>query len=261
MTASQWKDLYPYAVLDEVQKEPRLIESIKSVYDQWEKPRYVLSGSSQLLLLEKVKESLAGRCTMIDLYPLTIPELATESWDEVVADSPFQRMLLQPADIPGQLKSMLPDFRLDANYAKKMRAWNHYVRFGGYPALTSPGLDDDERYNWLAQYVRTYLERDVRDLASFRDLEPFIKLQRYVASQTASLINHSAIGQHVGVSSKTVQRYIQYLELSYQVLVLPAWARNERKRLVKSPKLHFLDYGVLQAICSASNLVPIEQLE
>jgi hypothetical protein len=248
LTASQWKDLYPNAILDEVQKEPRLIESIKSVCDQWEEPRYVLSGSSQLLLLEKVRESLAGRCSIVDLYPLTVPELETESWDEPVRDSPFQSMLLYPEDIPGRVQSLLPDFRLEPKYARIIRAWNHYVRFGGYPALTNPDMDDEERYRWLANYVRTYLERDVRDLAVFRDLEPFVKLQRVIALQTASLVNHSAIGQQVGLSSKTVQRYIQYLELSYQVLVLPAWSGNERKRLAKSPKIHMLDYGVLQAI-------------
>lgn len=248
LTASQWKDLYPKAILDEVQKEPQLIESIKSVYDQWETPRYVLSGSSQLLLLEKVKETLAGRCTIIDLYPLTLPELETESWDDPVADSPFQAMLAQPGNIAAQLQALVPDFRLDPGYAKKMRAWTHYGRFGGYPALTNPELSDEDRFEWLANYVRTYLERDVRDLAAFRDLEPFVKLQRYVALQTASILNYSAVGHNIGITAKTVQRYIQYLELSYQALVLPSWTKNEAKRLVKAPKIHVLDYGVLQAV-------------
>lgn len=72
LTARQWESLYPFAVLDEVQKEPALIESIKSVYDQWPDPKYILLGSSQLLLLEKVKESLAGRCIIIELFPLTL---------------------------------------------------------------------------------------------------------------------------------------------------------------------------------------------
>ena len=248
LTALQWKELYPKAILDEVQKEPLLIESIKSVYDQWEEPRYVLSGSSQLLLLEKVKESLAGRCTIIDLYPLTIPELETESWDDPVADSPFQTMLTNADDIARLLHATLPDFRLDVNFAKKMKAWDHYVRFGGYPALTNPDLTDEDRFEWLANYVRTYLERDVREIAMFRDLEPFIKLQRYIALQTAGVLNYSAIGHNIGVTVKTVQRYIHYLELSYQALVLQPWSRNEARRLIKSPKIHVLDYGVLQAI-------------
>ena len=248
LTALQWKELYPNAILDEVQKEPRLIESIKSVYDQWTEPRYVLLGSSQLLLLEKVRESLAGRCTVIDLYPLTIPELETEGWEEAVNDSPFQSVVLHPLDISRQIQSLYPNFLLDQTHAKKWRAWDHYLRFGGYPALTNSVLNDESRYRWLEQYVRIYLERDVRDIASFRDLEPFVKLQRYVAQQTGTVLNSSAMAQHIGVSSKTVQRYIRYLELSYQALILPAWSRNENKRLVKSPKIHFLDYGVLQAV-------------
>jgi predicted AAA+ superfamily ATPase len=244
LTAAQWKELYPYAILDEVQKEPRLIESIKSVYDQWPEPRYALLGSSQLLLLEKVKESLAGRCTIVDLFPLTVPELETEGWDDPVPDSLFQRCLLNPLGVP----SLLPNFLLDKRQAIKQKAWDHYVRFGGYPALTAPDLSDEDRFSWLAQYVRTYLERDIRDLAVFRDLEPFIKLQRYMALQTGTVQNNSTTARQVGVSAKTVQRYIQYLEMSYQALILPAWYRNEGKRLVKAPKVHWLDNGVLQAV-------------
>jgi hypothetical protein len=244
LTAAQWNNLYPLAVLDEVQKEPRLIESIKSVYDQWPEPRFVLLGSSQLLLLEKVKESLAGRCTIIDLFPLTVPELETEGWNDPVSDSIFQRCLSNPGEIP----PFLPSFLLDKRQVVKQKAWDHYVRFGGYPALTASDLSDEDRFHWLTQYVRTYLERDVRDLAAFRDLEPFVKLQQYVASQTATILNSSTIARQVGVSAKTVQRYIQYLEVSYQALVLPAWFRNENKRLVKAPKIHCLDNGVLQAV-------------
>ncbi len=248
LTAQQWRQLYPQAILDEVQKEPRLIESIKSVYDQWTEPRYILSGSSQFLLLEKVRESLAGRCTIVDLYPLTIPELETDSWSEEVVDSAFQKILQAPHKAPIVARELLPNSLLDPGHAKKMKAWDHYLRFGGYPALTNPELDDEGRFLWLNQYVRTYLERDVRDLASLRDLEPFIKLQRYVAQQTGSIMNHSAIARQIGVSSKTVQRYLQYLELSYQALILPSWSRNSNKRLVKSSKIHFLDHGVLQSV-------------
>ncbi|MFA6008167.1 MAG: AAA family ATPase, partial [Candidatus Shapirobacteria bacterium] len=126
LSAGQWKTLYPHAILDEVQKEPLLIESIKSVYDQWPEPRYILLGSSQLLLLEKVKESLAGRCTILDLLPLTIPELETEHWEDMVEDSLFQALLRQPKELP----KMLPSFLLDPRHATKQRAWDHYIRFG-----------------------------------------------------------------------------------------------------------------------------------
>jgi predicted AAA+ superfamily ATPase len=244
LSSAQWKTLYPQAILDEVQKEPQLVESIKAVYDQWQEPRYILLGSSQLLLLEKVKESLAGRCTILDLLPLTIPELETERWEDTVEDSLFQTLLKQPEELP----KMLPSSLLDPRHAIKQRAWDHYSRFGGYPALSSSDFSDEDRFAWLKQYVRTYLERDLRDLASFRDLDPFIRLQHFVALNTACTANISSMANQARVSDKTAQRYLRYLELSYQVLIIPAWFRSERKKLVKSPKIHFLDNGVLQAV-------------
>ncbi|MDR3200078.1 MAG: AAA family ATPase [Spirochaetales bacterium] len=244
LSAPEWNNLYPLAILDEVQKEPLLVESIKAVYDQWPGPRYVLLGSSQLLLLEKVKESLAGRCVIIELFPLTIPELLTKDWTDPVEDSPFQRYISRPETPP----ELLPSFLLDKRMAEKKAAWDHYVRFGGYPALTKKEMTDAERYTWLRAYVRTYLERDIRDLASFRDLEPFIKLQQYLALQTGQIINASSIAAQLGLSVKTVQRYIRYFELSYQAITLPAWSRNQNKRLTRAPKLHYLDNGVLQAV-------------
>jgi len=93
LSAQQWKTIYPKAILDEVQKEPTLIESIKATYDQWEEPRYILLGSSQLLLMEKVRETLAGRCTILEIFPLTLPELKTKSWDDDVISSIFQQEL------------------------------------------------------------------------------------------------------------------------------------------------------------------------
>jgi predicted AAA+ superfamily ATPase len=244
LSAAQWKKLYPCAVLDEIQKAPLLIESIKSVYDQWSEPRYILLGSSQLLLLEKVRESLAGRCAIIELFPLTLPELLTNDWDDPAQYSLFQRYVLQPDLTP----DFLPSFLFDKQAAEKKAVWDYYVQFGAYPALTNKDLSDEERYRWLRDYVRTYLERDIRDLTSFRDLEPFVKLQRYLAAQTAQIINASAVAVQLGVSVKTVQRYIRYFELSYQAIMLPAWSRNNNKRLTKAPKLHYLDHGVLQAV-------------
>ncbi len=191
-----------------------------------------------------MRESLAGRCTIIDLFPLTVPELETGRWDEAVEDSMFQCLLRQPMELP----NFLPSFLLDPRQAIRQRAWDHYARFGGYPALSAPELSDEDRFSWLRNYVRTYLERDVRDLAALRDLDPFVRLQRYAALHTADILNVATLAGQVGVSSKTAQRYLRYLEISYQALTIPAWHRNEGKRLVKSPKLHFLDSGVLQAV-------------
>jgi predicted AAA+ superfamily ATPase len=146
------------------------------------------------------------------------------------------------------LPDFLPSFYLDKKMHEKKRVWDFYNKFGAYPALFNEEVDDDDRYRWLRDYVKTYLERDIRDLANFRELEPFIKIQQYLALQTAQTINASAIAQALGISVKTVQRYIRYFELSYQAITLPAWSRNQNKRLVKAPKLHYLDNGVLQAV-------------
>jgi len=242
LSALQWKNLYPRAILDEVQKEPVLIESIKSVYDQWPEPRYVLSGSSQLLLMEKVRESLAGRCAIFELFPLTLPELRTQSWDETVEASVFQQY------ITTKDSNWLPSSFFDKQIAAKQKAWEHYLQFGGYPFVSDEELTTQEKLDWLRNYVKTYLERDIRDLALFRDLEPFVKLQRYTAINTGNLINASAVATQLGISAKTVSRYITYMEISYQTILLPAWSHNENKRLVKMPKIHFLDPGIMQTV-------------
>lgn len=243
LTAKEWHRFYPKAALDEVQKAPVLIESIKATYDLFDDVRYVLLGSSQLLLLEKVKESLAGRCVIFDMYPLTLPELASDENTEIVA-SEWQNLLNTETEEP----QLLPSSVLDARLAIKKQSWQHYTKFGGYPALVSKEMTDEQRFVWLQNYVRTYLERDVRDLASFRSLEPFIKLQHAIALQTGELFNASSLAVKIQMTSKTVQRYLQYLTLSYQVVVLQAWTRNKSKRLSKSPKIHYLDNGVLQAV-------------
>ena len=242
LTAQQWAKMYPDALLDEVQKEPVIIESIKAVYDQFDEPHYILLGSSQLLLMEKVRESLAGRCSIVEMYPLTLPELRTQSWDEPISGSLFQKLL------GNEESDYLSSFLLDKSRTEKLKAYSHYLKYGGFPAISEDDSNEDEKFGWLHSYVRTYLERDIRDLASFRDLEPFNKLQQYLALNTGNLINASSIAKQLGINIKTVQRYIKYFEISYQAIVLPSWSKNPNKRLVKSSKVHYTDQGIVQAV-------------
>ena len=243
LTANQWNANYPFSILDEVQKEPQLIESIKSVYDQYENTRYLLLGSSQLLLLQKVKESLAGRCIIQEVFPLTLPEILTNGWNEAPKNSFFQDFLESKA-----LPDLLPSFNLYPDFSIKEEAFKYYLNYGGYPALINPLLKDDERVEWLRNYVHTYLERDIRDLADFKSLDPFVKIQRITSLLTGQLINYSQLGREAGVTSNTAQRFLQYLEISYQTILLQPWYSNTLKRLVKTPKLHYLDPGVQKAI-------------
>lgn len=243
LTADQWHHLYPSAILDEVQKIPSVVESIKAVYDSFGDSRYLLTGSSQLLLMNKVRESLAGRCTIFELYPLTIPEILSENWSDNVNNSFFQKYL-ESFGLP----PLSTSFMMDTGYAVRDAAFRWYLEFGGYPALVNPALGDEERYEWLTGYVRTYLERDVRDLANFRYLEPFVRVQKMTSLLTGELINYSDLAREAGVTAATAQRFISYLDMSYQTIQLQPWTRNKVKRLTKSAKLHYLDPGIQRAI-------------
>ncbi len=244
LSAAQWQLLYPKAVIDEVQKVPSIIESIKAVYDQYDTPRYALLGSSQILLLGKIKETLAGRCSILELFPLTLPELKTTDFEEEIQPSYLQQILLDQlstAHLP-------PSLVLDPQMSLKQKAYDHYLTFGGYPAVSDETLTPDERWLWLENYARTYLERDLADLATLRELEPFMKLRKAVALETGQLLNTEALARQIGITAKTVKRYLQYLSISYQSILLEPWARNPLRRLMKSPKFHFLDGGILQTI-------------
>jgi uncharacterized protein len=243
LTAAQWNHSFPVAILDEVQKAPSLIETIKVVHDEFPGTQYLLTGSSQLLLLHKIRETLAGRCAIFEIFPLTIPEIMTNKWEDHVPLSFFQKYL-KTYVIPDFLAS----FSMEPDYAIREKALRYYLTFGGYPALVNPELNDDDRFEWLYGYIRTYLERDVRDLADFRSLEPFVKVQRMTSLMTGQLLNYSSLAKEAGVTVKTVQRFINYLDMSYQTIQLPSWSRNRMKRLVKSPKLHYLDPGVQKTI-------------
>jgi len=256
LTAPQWNEYYPQAILDEVQKIPVLIESIKAVYDQFPDTKYILTGSSQFLLLNKVRESLAGRSAIFELFPLTIPELMTDNWDDDIHPSVFQEFLQK-----GLIQNFLPSFLMDSGYAVREKAFQNYLLNGGYPVLTKNSFDDNERFEWLTDYIRTYLERDVRDLADFRSLEPFIKVQRMTALMTGNLLNYAELAKEAGITPNTASRFVNYLELSYQAILLQPWSRNKLKRLVKSPKLHYLDPGVQKAIIQKRGIISGNEFE
>jgi len=244
LTAKQWKILYPQAVLDEVQKEPLLIQSIKSVYDQFPEPRYVLLGSSQFLLMEKVRESLAGRCSIFEIYPLTLTEICTSDTNSTITPSFFVKYVLNEEEIG----NIYPIFTLNPSFTSKKQAFDLYLLYGGYPVMTHETLSEKEKWEWLLQYVKTFLERDVRDLTSLRDLEPFLRLQNYLAYSTGNIVNYSSMAKECTVTVPTVQRYMRYIEMSYQAIVIPAWFSSPLKRLIKAPKVHMMDPGIMRAI-------------
>ena len=245
LTAGQWSARFPAAILDEIQKVPHLIESIKAVYDRSPKAKYILLGSSQILLLNQIKESLAGRASIFELYPLTLPESATSDWDEPIISSRLVQYLTGKLTINAVI-SGTP--LLDERYIAADQVFGRYLEVGSMPTMFDDELDRDERSDWLSDFTRTYLQRDIGDLASLRDLEPFVAAQKNAALLTAQLVNFSSLASLSGVSSNTAKRFLSYLELSYQTFLLRPWHRNEKKRLSKSSKLHFIDPGILRNI-------------
>jgi uncharacterized protein len=249
LSASDWIARYPIAILDEVQKAPTIIETLKAVHDQDPTTRYLLLGSSQVLLLDGVRESLAGRVAIEELWPLTIPEMNTDDWSDPISAS---RLLSWLKVGEYDLEDLLGVPALDARFARSSRCFEGGLQRGGMPAVSDPDLSEEEIRDWLRDYQRTYLERDVADLAAVRDLEPFVLAQRVLAERTGSLLNLSELARTVGIATSTARRFLRYLDLSYQVVVLQPWHRNDTKRLVKAPKVHFLDPGVMRAVTKRS---------
>ena len=247
LSASQWHNMYPSAILDEIQKAPLLIESVKAVYDTFSDSRYILLGSSQILLLQKARESLSGRAALVELFPLTFPEMLTDSWEEKIEESKMVKWLRSGTERL-DLFDGIP--ATDERFARVSEIMNEYLQFGAMPAIVDSALDDREKYDWLYDYVQTYLQRDVRDLANIQDLEPFVRAQKTIAGLTAQTVNLNNLAKLSGVSAPTAKRFLSYLEISYQVLVLQPWYRNLNKRLVKSPKIHFLDPGIQKILLS-----------
>lgn len=256
LTAEQWHILFPKAILDEVQKEPDLIESIKSVYDQYEEPRYILLGSSQILLLDKVKESLAGRCSIYEVFPLTIPEMVSSNWDDKIKLSLLQKYIME-----GSLPQLPTSYSLMDGHAEGLKAFGYYLSFGGYPAIVDSAITDDERREWLNNYIKTYLERDIRDLVNLKDLEPFVRIQKTSSLLTGTQVNYSQLAREAGIAPYTAQRFLRYLEISNQAFLLKPWFRNNLKRLSKSPKLHFIDPGIQRAIIRKQGLLSGNEFE
>ena len=244
LSAAQWHERFPRVILDEIQKAPSVVESVKAVYDRYPDSRAILLGSSQILSMEQVRESLAGRITLLELYPLTIPEMMTDSWDDPVVDSRLVRYLKT-----GDLDILASGIPLQSDrYAKAVDYLDHYLDFGGMPVVSGDTMSPEDRYGWLQDYLRTYLQRDLRDLANLRDLVPYVRMLKALGGLAGGLLNMNELARLAGVTHRTVKRFVTYLEISYQVILLQPWFRNWSKRLSRAPKAHFLDPGIQRAL-------------
>ena len=217
--------------LDEVQRLPGLLTAVKRAIDRDRRPgRFLLTGSANLLLMRQASESLAGRASYLTLWPMTRREqlgLASAGrWDDLLAAPENEwRDLLAAGD------------DLDED-------WQALALRGGFPTpaleLTTPA----DRAIWFDGYVRTYLERDLQDLASISALPDFRRLMQAACLRVGQLLNQTELGRDVGLPQPTVHRWLNLLETSYLLVRLPAYAANRTKRLVKSPRVYWADTGV-----------------
>ena len=170
--------------------------------------RYVLSGSQQFSLLAGITQSLAGRAALIELHPMRLKELADAG--------------ISPASLDTLLHA------------------------GAYPAVYERRLVDraEAVARYYADYVQSYLERDVRGLTAVHDLGTFQRFLRLAAARTGQLLNLNALASDCGISQPTAAAWMNVLEASYVVRRIAPYHRNFGKRLVKAPKLYFLDTGL-----------------
>lgn len=196
------------AILDEVQKVPEIFDAIKLIIDRGEytSGKFILTGSSQFRIRENISDSLAGRIGIITLLPFSIEELAQ---DNNLVNDPYS-----------------------------------YVFQGFYPPLYDKNkhfLRDD----WFENYIATYIDLDIKDQINPSNVNAFHKLLQLCATMSGQMVNYETLSKSIGVSSVTVKAWLSILEASYIIHFLQPDSNNLGKTIVKTPKLYFVDSGLM----------------
>lgn len=197
----------PPVILDEIQYAPDIPSYLQTIVDEnrHRYGQYVLTGSQNFLLMEKISQSLAGRAALLTLYPCSVGEVDGEK----------------------------------APVRYEPRAVADWILRGGFPEMRA--RSELDRRLWCSSYIRLYLERDVRNLLHVGDLDTFERFLRLVAIRTGQILNISDLARDAGISPPTATRWISVLKASYQVHLLEPFAVNLSKRIVKAPKMYFGD--------------------
>lgn len=228
----------PRQTLDEVQRAPALLLAIKRAVDRKrQRGRFLLTGSANLALLDKVSESLAGRASYLSLWPMTRREQRGKGRCGV-----WQELLDAPGDAwPAVLKA----------HHEAPEDWRAFAIRGGYP---TPALEltASQRDIWFAGYTQTYLERDVAQISAIANLPDLRRLMRAVCLRIGQLTNQTELARDVALPQATVHRWLNVLEASYQLVRVPAYAVNRTKRLIKTPKVYWSDTGLALHLSGAT---------
>lgn len=226
-------DLPDRTTLDEVQRVPALFTALKTAVDRRRTPgRFILTGSSNVLLVPQLADSLAGRMEILRLYPLAQCEIERNP-------SGFLISLFD-----GSFKIGSSD-RLGGELAERIAS-------GGYPAALARS-SSRRRAVWYRDYLDALVQRDVRDLSRIRSLDALPRLLTVAAAQTAQLLNVSDLAAPFQLSRPTIGDYLTLLERVFLLVRLPPWHSNRLSRLIKTPKLHIADTGLA---CALLGMVP-----
>jgi hypothetical protein len=216
------------ATIDEIQRAPELILAIKRSVDEDPRPgRFLLTGSANLMTVPTVADSLAGRMAIVDLLPLSVSEIRRQA-------SHFLTEIFRGI-VPKPSNPIVGEDLITT------------VLTGGYPEVLLRSAWNRRR-DWCLDYVRAIVERDVRDIAQIDKAQQLPRLLRVLAHHSGQLVNYSGLGAPLGLTHVTTQKYAGIFEQLFLTYLLPPWSSNELKRLIKTPKLHFLDSGLLAAL-------------
>jgi predicted AAA+ superfamily ATPase len=203
-------------IIDEAQRVPDLFSYIQSIVDERKTPgNFIITGSHNFLMQEKISQTLAGRVAILTLLPFSIDEIRSEDSVE--------------------------DF-------------SNYIFKGFYPPIYDRKIEPSD---WYPNYIRTYLERDVRLIKNIPDLNSFTLFVKLCAGRIGQLLNLSSLAVEAGISVNTAKSWLSVLEASYIVYRLEPHFQNFNKRLVKMPKLYFYDTGLA---CSLLGLESVDQI-
>ena len=211
-------------ILDEIQRAPELLSYVQGLVDDDPRPgRFIVTGSQNILLMQSVSQTLAGRTAVLTLYPFSVAELhGLPPLDPRRLDRPSDPAIRAPASL------------------RRADPWETLLA-GFLPPIHDRGLPPGD---WLADYFRTYVDRDLREVSQVLDLRAFETFARLAAARTATELNLSSLAADAGITHQTARRWLTALETGYVATTLPPHHANYRKRLRKRPRLHFLDTGL-----------------
>ncbi len=228
------------AFLDEVQRAPDLMLALKAVVDREQRPgRYLISGSNQPKMGRAISESLLGRAAYRTLRPLTLSELR---FDELHAGWSF---------LFGDDEQVVIAELEQRSASSGALDWREIVRTGGFPrAVAAPS---DQRLRLLDDYVEVFSNRDIRDLIAIESNTRFETFLRLTAARTGHELNVSSLSVDLGIPVTTLRRWIEALQRSYLLELVPPYSRNASERVIKSPKMFTVDCALALAAARESN--------